>query len=204
MQNILIVGQFTISILLAVCTLTVFHQLNFMKGSALGFEREQKIVIPVKSNLAFLRTEYESIKNEFLQHWNITGATVSSGVPGQQSGGYYMTRQDMPDSEPQRFQVFTIDYDFISEFDIKMLAGREFQQKDGNDIAGAFLINETGAKKLGFNNPIDALGLEMKAHYHGLIKTIVGITADFHYHGMQEIVEPMLLDIENSLFKKIN
>jgi putative ABC transport system permease protein len=202
-QTVLIIGQFAISILLAVCTLTVFHQLNFMKGSALGFDREQKIVIPVKSNLAFLRTEYESIKSEFLQHWNITSATVSSGVPGQQSGGYYMTRQDVPDPEPQRFKVFTIDYDFISEFDIKILAGREFQQKPGNDIAGAFLINETGAKKLGFNNPIDALGLEMKAHYHGLTKTIVGITSDFHYHGMQEIVEPMLLDIENSLFKKI-
>jgi len=202
-QNGLIIGQFAISILLAVCTLTVFHQLNYMKGSALGFEREQKIVIPVKSNLSFLRNEYESIKNEFLQHGNISGATVSSGVPGQQSGGYYMKRQDVPDPEPLRFQVITVDYDFISEFGLNVIAGREFQRKAGNDIAGAFLINETGAKKLGFNNPGGALGQELHAHYHGLTKTVVGITADFHYHGMQEIVEPLVLDIENSLFKKI-
>ncbi len=203
LQNILIVGQFSISILLVVGTLTVFHQLKFMKGSALGFDRDEKIVIPIKSDLAFLRTEYESIKKEFLQHWSITGATVSSGVPGQQSGGYYLTRQDIPDSDPQYFEVFTVDYDFISDFGIEVLAGREFQQETGNDISGAFIINETGAKKLGFDNPVNALGLELRASYHGLTKRIVGITADFHYQGMQEIVEPMLLDIENSLFKKI-
>ena len=203
MQNILIVGQFTISILLVVSTLTVMQQLKFMKGRALGFDRDQKIVIQFKSNLAFLRTDYESIKKEFLQHWSITGATVSSGVPGQQSGGYYMTRQDIPNTDPQFFKVFTVDYDFISEFGIKLLAGRAFDQIAGNDIAGAFLINETGAQKLGFDNSANAVGLELNAHYHGMTKRIIGITADFHYKGMQEIVEPMVLDIENSLFDRI-
>jgi len=204
MQKVLVIGQFAISIFLVICTLTVFQQLNFMKGRALGFNLEQKLILRVKSNLGHLRRDYESIKNNFLQNPSITGATVSSSVPGDRTNsGYYMSTKGPDFTNSARLKVITMDYDFIPEYEIKMVAGRPFQPGGEDDESRAYLINMAGVKELGFSSPEEALGKSYMAHYHRQIKQIVGVTEDFHYRGMQEVVEPLVLDIENSLMSTI-
>ncbi len=203
-QKILVVGQFAISIFLVICALTVFKQLQFMKGRALGFDLEQKLVLRVKSNMDHLRRDYEAIKNDFLQSTSITGATISSSVPGDQTdSGYYMTPR-MEDFNGAKFiKVITMDYDFISDYDIEMVAGRPFQRGVGNDEKEGYLINLAAVKELGFSSPEEALGKTFMASYHRMAKRIIGVTDDFHYRGMQEAVEPLVMDIENSLFETI-
>ena len=61
-QRLLVLGQFAICIFLVVCTLVVFRQLTFMKGKALGFSREQKLILEVKSNQAYFRRNLRSHK----------------------------------------------------------------------------------------------------------------------------------------------
>jgi len=203
-QKILVIGQFAISIFLVICALTVFKQLQFMKGRALGFDLEQKLVLRVKSNMPHLRGDYEAIKNDFLQNPSIKGATVSSSVPGDRTnGGYYMTPR-MEDFKGAPFiKVITMDYDFIPEYGIKIVSGRSFQRDVGNDEREAYLVNLAGVKALGFSSPEEALGKNFMASYHRINKRIIGITDDFHYRGMQEVVEPLVMDIENSLFEAI-
>jgi len=204
-QKFLVVGQFAISIFLVICTLTVFKQLNFMKGRALGFNREQKLLLRVKSNLNHLRRDYEAIKKDFLQNPSIAGATVSSSVPGDTAdSGYYVTSKPGDLTGAPFLNVITMDYDFISEYGIKMVAGRPFQRGAGNDENEAYMINLAGVKELGFSSPEEALGKSFMAHYHRMTKRIIGVTDDFHYRGMQEVVEPLVMDIENSLFETIS
>jgi putative ABC transport system permease protein len=203
-QKILVVGQFAISIFLVICALTVFKQLQFMKGRALGFDLEQKLVLRVKSNMPHLRRDYEAIKNDFLQNPSVLGTTVSSSVPGDKmDSGYYLSSK-MEDFKGAPFiSVITMDYDFIPEFDIQMVAGRAFQRDVGNDEREGYLINLAGVKELGFSSPEEALGKNFMASYHRINKRIIGVTDDFHYKGMQEVVEPLIMDIENSLFSTI-
>lgn len=183
-QKVLVIGQFAISIFLVICTLTVFQQLNFMKGRALGFNLEQKLILRVKSNLGHFRRDYESIKNDFLQNPSITGATVSSSVPGDRTNaGYYMSTKGPDFSQSSRLKVITMDYDFIPEYEIKMVAGRPFQRGKEDDESGAYLINMAGVKEMGFSSPEEALGKSYLAHYHRKTKKIVGVTKDFHYRG---------------------
>ena len=100
-------------------------------------------------------------------------------------------------------KVITMDYDFISEYEINMVAGRSFQRGVGNDEREGYLINLAGVQELGFSSPAEALGKNFMASYHRINKRIIGITDDFHYRGMQEVVEPLVMDIENSLFNTI-
>ena len=203
-QKILVVGQFAISIFLVICTLFVYKQLQFMKGRALGFDLEQKLVLRVKSNMPHLRRDYEAIKNDFLQNPSITGATVSSSVPGDRTNsGYYLTPRVEDFKGAPFIKVITMDYDFISEYGIEMVAGRSFQRGVGNDEREGYLINLAAVKELGFSFPEEALGKNFMASYHRMNKRIIGITDDFHYRGMQEKVEPLVMDIENSLFEAI-
>ncbi len=203
-QKLLVVGQFAISIFLVICTLTVFKQLNFMRGRALGFNLEQKLILRVKSNLNHLRRDYEAIKKDFLQNPSITGATVSSRVPGDRAdSGYYLTSRPEDFKNAPRLKVITTDYDFLSEYGITIIAGRPFQRDVGNDEREAYLINLAGVKELGFSSPEEALGKSFMAHYHRMTKRIIGVTDNFHYRGMKEIVEPLILDIEPSLLNTI-
>ena len=204
LQKFLVVVQFTISIFLVICTLTVFKQLDFMRGRALGFDIDQKLLLRVKSNRNHLMRDYEKIKEDFMQHPSIYGATVSSTVPGDADrSGYYMARTEENFQNAPWMTVITQDYDFISEYGIKVVAGRGFDHSLGNDEEQSFIINLAGVKALGFATPEEALGQSFQAHYHRKFKRIVGIVDDFHYRGMRELVEPMIFDIEDSLFSTI-
>ncbi len=204
LQKFLVVGQFAISIFLVICTLTVFKQLDFMRGRALGLDLDQKLLLRVKSNMNHLRRDYEAIKQDFLQHPSILGATVSSRVPGDRSGdGYYLTPRDGDFQNAPRCKAITVDYDFIREYGIQMVEGRAFDRNLGNDEAEAYLINLAAVKRLGFSSPKEALGNRFMAHYHRMTKRIIGVTDDFHFVGMHDAVEPYILDIENSLFSTI-
>jgi putative ABC transport system permease protein len=203
-QKVLVVSQFAISIFLVICTMTVFKQLRFMRGQALGFDINQKLILRVKSNLSHLRNDYEAIKQDFLKNPYVTGTTVSSSVPGDRDeSGYYMTTREEDFHDALRLKVNTVDYDFIPEYGIKMIAGRPFKKEMKSDINEAYVINRAGLKELGIPTPEEAIGKRYQAHYHRMWKTIVGVTEDFHYRGMQEVVEPLLFDIEPSLMNTI-
>jgi putative ABC transport system permease protein len=203
-QKILVVGQFAISIFLVICTLTVFQQLDFMRGRALGFNIDQKLLLRVKSNRNHLMRDYEQIKKDFMLHPSIYGATVSSSVPGDgDRSGYYLTQTSEDYQSAPRVIVITQDYDFVSEYGIKIVAGRAFDRTLGNDQEESYLINLAGVEMLGFATPEEALGQSYEASYHRNTKRIVGVIDNFHYRGMRELVEPMMFDIEESLFSTI-
>ena len=198
-QKILVIAQFTLIMILMVSSLVMKNQLQYMKGSELGFDREQKIVIPFKTHLGRLRQDYENIKAAFIETKSVQKATVSSGVPGNMSGGYYLKSTEIPDAEQNFFRVLASDCDFIDQFKLKFVAGKGFDSGDDN----GYIINETGARLLGFEDPEDAIGYQLHAHYHGLIKPITGVIKDFYYSGMRELVEPMVMDVETSLFNTL-
>lgn len=205
LQRILVVAQFAISVFLIISTLTVFKQLSYMRGRALGFDMEQKIGLRVRSNLGHLRQDYEAVKLAFLRDPALTGATISSSIPGDIDGsGYYLTTRPEDFQGAARLKVITVDDDFLSEYGIRMVAGRPFRKDDGgSDRRGAFLVNRRGAMELGFASPEEALGKSYQAHYHRLTKQIVGVTEDFHFLGMKDLVDPLLLDLEESLYDTI-
>ncbi|HOW85476.1 MAG TPA: ABC transporter permease [Candidatus Aminicenantes bacterium] len=203
-QRALVVGQFAISVLLVISTLTVFRQLRFMKGQALGFDLDQKIVLRVQSHLGHFRRDREAVKRDFRAHPSVRGVTVSSRIPGERSGaGYYLSTRPENFQGAPRLKVIAVDEDFIGQYGIRMAAGRPFGSADGPDRREAFIVNKAGAKALGFAAPQDALDKSFQAHYNRLTKRIVGVTEDFHYLGMKDAVEPLILDIEPSLLSVI-
>ena len=203
LQKVLVVGQFTISVFLIISTLTVFQQLSFMRGRALGFDLEHKIALRVRSNLGHLRKDFEAIKLAFLRNPSVAGATVSSSIPGDSgSEGYYLSTRGADFRGASRLKVVTVDEDFVSEYGIRIVAGRSFR-KGSADRGGAYLVNRAGARELGFASAEEALGQAFMAHYHRLTKRIVGVTEDFHYRGMKDAVDPLILDLEDSLYDTI-
>lgn len=81
-QKVFILAQLTILSFLLICTFVVQHQLTFMKGQALGFEREQRVILNIKSDLPGFHRRYEAIGEAFRSIPGVLNASVSSSVPG--------------------------------------------------------------------------------------------------------------------------
>ncbi len=194
MIKVLVVFQFAISIFLIIGTLTVFQQLKFMKSRTLGFDKEQKIVIPFRYTSSFSRN-FTTIKKEFLSHHSIVGATASSNAPGRRLSESYLSQTEEINQPAKKLNFMAIDYDFISQYKIDMAVGRPLQ-RDRNDANSAILINESAVKFLGYNTPEEAIGKRWYLGWYDgrkVSREIIGITKDFHYRGMQEMVEPLFM-----------
>jgi len=198
LRKSLVVFQFAIAVIMIVSTLIVYFQLDYMRNANLGFDKEQKLVVPARLS----RNNYESIKNEFLSYHAIKGATASSSVPGQMGGNTWGVNLKGEDFSGLVFNVSTVDYDFLSEYKLELIAGEGFKKGKSGGAAEVCLINEAGAKALGFGLPENALGKEIVRAQSGLM--IIGIVKDFHYRGLQQKIDPLMLvlpdDRYNNLF----
>lgn len=190
----LVVFQFAISIFLIIGTLTVFQQLKFMKSRTLGFDKEQKIVIPFRYNSTFSRN-FNAIKKEFLSHHTIVGAAASSSAPGRRPREGYLSQTEEINQPAKKLNFIAIDYDFIPQYQIEMDVGRPIQ-REKNDANNAIVINESAVKYLGYSSPEEAIGKRWYLGWYDgrkVSREIIGITKDFHYRGMQELVEPLFM-----------
>lgn len=187
LRKYLVVFQFTISTLMIFSTLIIYFQLDYMKNANLGFDKEQKLIIPAKLS----KNNYEFIKNEFLQYHNIEGATASLSAPGGAIHGRHVL---VGDKESSRivFGVLTVDYDFISEYDLELAAGDGFKKGMTGSASRICIINETGVKVLGLSIQQNALDKEVHMEDGDVFRTI-GIVKDFHYRGLQQKIKPLLL-----------
>ncbi len=199
LRRVLVVAQFSITIILAIGTLSVYRQINFMKNKNLGFEKHQKLIIP-----ANLRDRYESVKNEFRSNPSVTGATACWNVPGHLANLIEARLVGGIEAKAQSMNFYYVDSDFISEYKIAMIAGRPFQKDIQTDVEGTFILNETASKAFGFSSPDEAVGKKMYEGGSGGIGTIIGVTQDFHYKGLQTKVEPLVLQWRPSYFSYLS
>jgi putative ABC transport system permease protein len=200
LRKALVIIQFAISVVLIFGTLVISRQFNFMKNQYLGFEKEQKLILPLRGGIS-VKENYESVKDLFSNHPSITGATVSSSVPGRGVSNFAISLVGEEDSKNQSMFHLYFDHDFIPLYGIEMVAGRAFQKEMRTDIRGAFLINEAAVKAFGWSSPEEALGKRLKTGFGGRTNPIIGVTKNFHYRGLQSEVEPLVMEFHPSVFR---
>lgn len=202
-QRMFILIQLTVLTFLLICTFFVEKQLTFMKGTSLGFDRDHKVVMKVKSDQPGFHRRYNAVGDAFRACPAVLNASVSSAVPGTQWGGYYLKRQDIADPPDVRGRVFTVDPYFTETYGLELIKGRSFDPNQPDDRNYGYVINESLMKALGYATPDEVIGQQLWAHYHGQVKPVIGVIRDFHYLGMQREINPLLLDMEPSLMSVI-
>jgi len=198
MRKILVVGQFTISIALVISTLIIYTQIKYMKNQSLGFDKEQKIVIPVKG-WRMMTDNYETIKNEYLKNPSIINATAASGIPGSMINRTWVYPTGKEDTYGQAFRSLRCDHDFTKVYGLEMVAGRPFNKKLESDTIQSIIINESGVKAFGWDSPEEALGKELWDQKY----PVIGVVKDYHWWGLQREIEPMLMRVVPELFRSV-
>ncbi|WP_197901553.1 FtsX-like permease family protein [Rhodocytophaga rosea] len=193
LRKVLVVCQFSISLMLMVGTIMVYRQLNFMKDQNLGFSKEQVVVLPVRGG-ASIRENYEVIKSEFKNHTSITDAAASASVPGRRVENFAVSLLGEADDKGQSMYYLFVDFDFLKLYNIGTVAGRAFDKNIITDAENAFMINETALKAFGWVLPEEAIGKKLGAGF-GRNGEIIGVYKDFHYRSLQAPIEPLIMAV---------
>ncbi len=187
LRNILVMAQFTVTIVLIISTFVVRDQLLFMRQADLGFNREQIVILPVRAQA--IRQNIEAIRTELLRRPDITAVAASDSLPNDVTTFTSRPWTGKSDGEPVPIYYNTADYGFVDLFDIDIVQGRNFSREFPADAAGAFLVNETAVRTAGWKDP---LGQEF-THWRGNKGRIVGVMKDFHFQSLHQPIAPLYI-----------
>jgi putative ABC transport system permease protein len=187
LKNSLVIFQFGISIILIFCTFVVKNQLDFIQNRETGFTKNQIVNIVVRDKN--VRKNFENITMELQKNPKIIAASASSHLPngiGYSSNIWWPEKTEDEKSVHSNFGM--TDFNFCSVYDIEIVRGRDFSKKELIDRNGAFLINESAAKELKWDNP-----LGKTIHCWGSAGRIVGIMKDFNFRSFYSEISPLAI-----------
>ncbi|MFC1724781.1 ABC transporter permease [candidate division KSB1 bacterium] len=188
-RNTLVTFQFVISAVLIISTMIIYKQINFMKNTKLGFDKEQILVLSLDSITNVDRMNL--LKDELLKISGVQNTSVSSAVPGEFISGTSFLPEGFPENTNLFMKFFHVDFDFIETFDIEMLHGRDFSKDISTDSRNGVLINETALKRIGWEDPVGR-----KIRYSVRPEEdmfIIGVVKDYHFKSLDNPVEPLLI-----------
>jgi putative ABC transport system permease protein len=190
LRKALVLVQFTLSTGFIIATLVVFQQLNFMRAQDLGFDKDQLMII---------NTEGDPGRLAFQQSLNgmkgVLSTSLASSVPATDD---YTINCDIENAtgnlQPANLDSYFVDWDYVPQYNIKLVAGRAFSRDFATDTTKAMLINETAAKMFGYHAPEQAIGRRFKQFDRE--GKIIGVMKDFHFHSLQQAIRPLAMRIE--------
>jgi len=186
----LVIIQFSVSILLIIATLVVYAQMTFMRSRDLGFNKDQILILrtDVNKNSTAFRESISRISG-------VASVCSSSSIPGENHTGAYSEIENKSGAlQVAHLGLYMVDFDFLSQYKITMMAGRQFSKDMRTDSSGAMIINEAAAKLFGYESPAEAVGKKFKQWGHE--GKIIGVIKDFHFVSLHEAIKPLTMRIE--------
>jgi len=191
-RKALVVIQFTVSVVLIICTITVYRQVQFAKSRPVGYNRQGLISVIMQTynyhnNLA-------SMRNDLIQQGAITGM-AESNTPVTENDHFNngFTWQGMNAATSAKFNTINASETYGKTVGFELLQGRDFSSAFGTD-SSAVIINQTAAKYIGFANPVGKTISQYGKNY-----LIIGVVKDMVTESPYEPVSQTLYFLDSSI-----
>lgn len=191
LRKSLTVIQFAIAQFFIMATLLVSKQIYYAVHKDLGFKKDATLIV----NSPLLNRK-SSLNRVFLNKLNaIPGVELvsmgydppTSDYPNNADGSYKDGKKEV---KIQALYTKYGDENYIKVYHIKLLAGRNLMP---GDTSKAFLINNTLAKQIGFNDPQDAVGKVISDFNGNRDMQIVGVVSDFNQESIHAAIMPLAI-----------
>ena len=191
LRSLLVIFQFSISIILIISTIAIYHQMKYIQNMNLGFNKDFIVNVPIFE--PGLRQQSDYVKSELLQNPSISSATVSSFYPGSypnQSVDWEGRKED----EELMMAWYSVDHDFIRTFEMEIVEGRDFSRGFPSDIQSAYILNETAAKGFGWESAVGKQFMVERADF--TMGKVIGVMKDFHFASLHHNIRPLALVLD--------
>jgi putative ABC transport system permease protein len=197
LRKSLVVLQFGISIMLIVSTLLIYTQMQFIQNTKLGINADQILTIPLSSNIS---AKFDALKTELLQNSQVQGVT---GANNELTTGRTNWRQYKVKNNPTKetsIATMDVDPDFFKTLQAEIIAGRGFSKDFPSDVKDAWVVNETAAKFLNLDNPVNETlaGNVFNGKDWGMKEgRIIGVVKDFHFSSLHNEIKPAVFNLSS-------
>ena len=197
LRKVLVIVQFSVSIILIIATLVFYKQLQFMQNKDLGFKSQQRLVIngPQLGDEKSLGASSALLDNQvsalpYVQNFCHTGIVPGTYYSFNASG---IVRQGQKQDDAKKsYAMGIIDDRYLTVFQIGLVAGRNFTVREAEQAwekSGKLMINESAARQLGFETPQKAAGAII---HWGQAFEVVGVVKDYNHQGLQDAIDPII------------
>ncbi len=201
-RRVLVIIQFTISIVLIACTIMINKQLDFLHNAALGFNEENILIVPVHETP--IVEKHESFTKKLLKHQGIKNTTFSASLPGIRIQTEYPYKIESTPSKGTlpNILTFAVDYNFFDTYQMEFIEGRKFDESIPNDMDSAFILNQSAVESFGWEHGVGKDFTLLHFTDSGMtVKQgkIVGVVNNFHYNSLHHTIEPVVIELAPSL-----
>lgn len=188
LRRVLVVFQFSISVVLIICTWIVYQQIRYMVDKPLGYEKDHLVLFRYESELS---TSFDAFRTQLLDDGRVKDVTRSSRIPTgrllDEMGTQYVENGKTQNVKVDLHYV-AVDENFVPTYGLAMRAGRNFSKAYATDTAG-FILNETAVRVMGWT-PENAIGRQMK--YGSQEGRVIGVMRDFYFESLHQQISPVI------------
>lgn len=193
-RKALTIFQFTISVGLIASTLIILGQLKYFRNYKMGFDKEQIIHFPMFGKTS---KAYAAFRDQVLSIPSVEGIARSNQIPGN----FMWQESYVVDTRSVNFTYIPTDPDYVKVMGLEIVKGRDLDWSYPSDSVHAYLINQTMAKMLGYDDPI---GKEIPDNGYNQKRTIIGVIKDYNYNSLHNPIGPMAMSFRGMFYNTIN
>jgi predicted permease len=188
LRRVLVVLQFAFSQIFIIATVIAVSQMNFIKNADLGFNKEAVLLLNMNSD-STSGSRHNAFKDALLARSDVK--QVSFGFDAPSSDNSWNSNFAFDSMVDRKFgvQLKMGDENYLNTYGLKLVAGKFYSQ---SDTAREYVVNETLLKKVGVNNPQDAIG-KMFRIGGGKPMPVVGVVKDFKQQSLRDAVQPIVM-----------
>jgi putative ABC transport system permease protein len=172
------------------------QQLKFIQSKSLGFNTDEVIMIPLRTQQS--SQHYEAMRDSFKQLGGVNIVSATSSIPSTplfSDWGLY--KEGSSNDQSVMHDIVFVDKDYFNVMDIKLIAGRDFiaeqDNLEGDTINPArVIVNEASLKSLGI--PLEnAVGstIYFQPGEERYEYSVIGVVKDFHQFSLHRDIRPM-------------
>jgi putative ABC transport system permease protein len=196
----LVAFQFGTAAIVLIGAVIISNQVNLFFSKDLGYNKDFVLAARVPRDWSKEGVQkMEAIRYQFTQLPEVSSATLSWEIPdGANGNSVSVYRQGADSVNAIPTQQLVPDNQYAATYGISMKAGSFFAASYTDGFANNVVINETEAKALGWIDPKQAIGQQIRITGNKQPLTIDGVTADFHFGSMQQRIQPILFTNVNA------
>ncbi len=191
-RTILVIGQFSVSVLLIILTVVAYKQMRHIRNTELGFSREQIVHIQTNDQL---REAYKTFKERLLQDPHILNVTYSSAPPHLLFNVNNFEWEGMDSDREVELNFLYVDHDYAETFGLEIVQGRDFSEEYPTDATEAYVVNEAAVRFMGMADPIGK-----RVVLAGRPGRIIGVVKNFNHQPLIFDISPLVMGIRPSWY----
>lgn len=188
LRRVLVVMQFAFSQILIIATIIAVNQMNFIRSSDLGFNKDATLVVYLNSD-SVSRSRHDAFKDALKLRSDVKEVSFAFDPPSSDNSWNSNFAFDKMEDKDFNVQLKQADQNYAKTYGLQLLAGRFLSP---SDTIREFVLNETMLKKCGVKNPQDAVGKMFRIGGRKPMP-VVGVVKDFKQASLRDEIQPIAM-----------